>query len=201
MQFIKDKWLLLLAALSVTVILVITVYHPYTGPAFIADPVQLAVPQSEQVILQGRNGPVTLKLLASYEITAAVKSKYTYSSDYPSQVSPLDLVLAWGNLNTRTIDSHIRYSQSGRWYYYNYDHNTPVDQTYIQEHSANTHLIPADNRIKSRLQSIRKNDIVELDGYLVQVLFAPGPWTSSLTRQDSGDGACEIMYVTKVSIQ
>jgi hypothetical protein len=154
--------------------------------------------QPEQTVKEGRDGPVTIEFLASYQITAAVKSISNYSTDYASQVSPMDLVLAWGKLNQSEIDSHIRYSQNGRWYFFQYDADSPVDLAYIQEHSANVHLIPANDRILSQIKQLRKNDTVQLAGYLVSVLFESGSWTSSLTRQDAGDGACEIMYVTSV---
>jgi hypothetical protein len=48
------------------------------------------------------------------------------------------------------------------------------------------------------MADIRVNDWVTLEGQLVQVVFQEGTWTSSLTRSDSGDGACEILYVTRI---
>ena len=45
-----------------------------------------------------------------------------------------------------------------------------------------------------------EGDRVRVDGWLVQ-LDRPGGWRwrSSLTREDSGGGACEVVYVCSVS--
>jgi hypothetical protein len=197
---LREKWILLLAAVASLAIILTILYNPYTGPDLLDDPVQSPLSQSEQVIHQGSQGPVTLEKLASYQITAAVKSRKDYTADYSAQVSPLDLALAWGELNKADIDAHIRYSQSGRWYYFRYDTDVSVDQAYIYQHSANVHLIPENKRIERQLKRIRKNDLVQLEGYLVRVQFTTGSWTSSLSRQDTGDGSCEILYVTSVRI-
>jgi hypothetical protein len=49
-----------------------------------------------------------------------------------------------------------------------------------------------------RLRSVAGGDIIELRGYLVEVTAPDGwHWRSSLSRTDSGDGACELMWVTE----
>jgi len=199
LRFIKEKWLMLLILLAVGVVFFASQYNPYTGPAEIADPVQILTDQPEVINYQGRDGSVSLVLLASYDIQAAVKSIHRYTSDYSTQVSTMDLVLAWGKLNQPAIDSQISYRQSNRWYYFQFNPECPVDSSYIQNHSANVHLIPADDNIRRQLNSLRKNDTVQMKGYLVAVNFAPGEWRSSLSRQDSGGGACEIFYVTEIN--
>lgn len=200
MEWLREKWLLVVAAGVLLVILFATVYNPYSGPDFLEDPVQSQLNQTESIIHQGKDGSVTIEKLAAYEIRAAVKSRQDYAADYPAQASPLDLALAWGELNEPEIDRHIQYSQSGRWYYFQYDAEAPVEEAYIYQHSANVHLIPENKKIERQLKRIRKNDLVELAGYLVRVQFDNGPWTSSLSRQDTGDGSCEILYVKSVKI-
>ena len=198
LKLIRDKWLLLVVVGFAAAILFLSLRNPYTGPDSIGDPVQNTLSGTETITYAGRDGPVQIVFLADYEITAAVKNKREYTTDGASQVSPLDLVLAWGDMNRPEVDSHISYSQYGRWYEMRFDTEAPVSQAYIQEHSANVHLIPADDRISSRMARIRVNDCVTLRGKLVKVVFKDGTWTSSLTRLDTGDGACEILYVTRV---
>jgi len=199
LRLLRDKWLMIIAVLAVGGILFASLYNPYTGPAVIDEPVQIMLSQPETIRHEGTDGSVPIVLLASYEVTAAVKNVHRYTSDYSSQVSPIDLVLAWGSLNQPAIDSRIRYRQSNRWYYFQYDPECPVDGAYIQAHSANVHLIPADENIRRQLNGLRRNDTVRITGYLAAVQFASGEWRSSLSRQDSGDGACEIIYVTAVN--
>ena len=65
--------------------------------------------------------------------------------------------------------------------------------------SANVHLIPADANVKRSLDRVRVGTIVTLRGQLVEATRADGwRWTSSLTREDSGAGACELMLVREV---
>lgn len=164
------------------------------------NPVQINLDEPKTISITGQSGEVDITLLAEYTIEAVVKSKKKYNSDYPSQVSSYDLALAWGNLNMEEIDKNIKYSQSSRWYFYRYKMDNLVDQDYISKHSTNVHIIHKDNVVLKELKSVRENDHVKLDGYLVNVNFSNGPWISSLTRSDTGNGSCEIMYVTNVAI-
>ena len=128
-----------------------------------------------------------------------IQSKKKYS-DYPSDISKYDLALAWGDLNSKEIDEHIKYSQRGRWYYFTCDNDCPVSVDYVGNRSANVHIIHENDDVLKDVKSLDKGDHIKLTGYLVKVNFEGGPWTSSLTRTDTGDGACEVMYVTNVEV-
>ncbi|MEQ8201101.1 MAG: hypothetical protein ABRQ24_06750 [Syntrophomonadaceae bacterium] len=169
----------------------------YTG--YIADPVQVGLGDGQVINILGDEGYVSLSLLASYNIEAVVKSTNRLR-DYPSQVSRYDLALAWGDLNRGDIDDTISYSQGTRCYTYRWSADTPVTPAYIASHSANVHIIHSDKNTLKKVRAIDKNDHIRLQGYLVQVNFPYGPWRSSLTRTDTGNGACEIMYVTDVQV-
>jgi len=50
--------------------------------------------------------------------------------------------------------------------------------------------------------SLRPGQIVRLQGYLVDVRGPGGfAWNTSLTRSDTGDGACEIVWVEAVAVE
>lgn len=152
-----------------------------------------------EIVSEGNTYKLTKK--ASYRLQAVVKSKMKYTSDLSSSISNYDFALAWGELNEPNIDVHLKYSQSGRWYYYKFDSETPVSKAYIGEHSANVHLIPADDIVAKQISKVGVNDFVELEGYLVYVSGENFTWNSSLTRSDTGDGACEVLYVEKILIK
>ncbi|NOY05236.1 MAG: hypothetical protein GXO82_01150 [Chlorobi bacterium] len=63
------------------------------------------------------------------------------------------------------------------------------------------HIIPASEKVESRLDDVYRGSIVTLSGYLVKVT-AEGDWRwkSSLTRNDVGDGACELFWVEKILV-
>ena len=53
------------------------------------------------------------------------------------------------------------------------------------------------------LKKVEKYDEIYMEGYLVNIeSFENGrctmTWNSSLSRNDKGNGACEIMFVTKI---
>jgi hypothetical protein len=170
---------------------------PYQGN--IPDPIQINTSELDALFLSAEDYDVSIDILAEYNIEAVIKSKKKYT-DYSSQIAQYDLALAWGDLNQEDIDDHIKYSQRGRWYYYNWDAGSLVSGSYIGEHSSNVHIISEDDLVLKEIKKLAVNNHIKLTGYLVNVNFESGAWKSSLTRFDTGDGACEIMYVTNVEI-
>jgi hypothetical protein len=165
-----------------------------------SDPVQAQLTGfNNEIYHDGKNKTVKIEKLAEYEISAVVKNKRYYLFDSASEVSPMDFVLVWGELDSKAMDDSIKYSQSGRWYYYRYDCQSCVDGDYILKHSANVHIIPKNNEVLLKLIQVHKEDYITLKGYLVNVKFPDSDWKSSLTRNDTGNGACEIMYVESVT--
>lgn len=167
----------------------------------IAVPVQTDVKGEDRMVYEGSEGRVELIPRAAYELTGVVKSKKKYS-DYTAQVSEYDLAMAWGDLNKEDIDRGISYSQSGRWYYYKYSQGISVTSDYISKNSANVHIIHKDKDILKKIESIKEGDYIKLEGYLVDVDFNnpnnSSLWKTSKSRNDTGNGACEIMYVENV---
>jgi hypothetical protein len=54
--------------------------------------------------------------------------------------------------------------------------------------------------VRAALDGIDAEDRVRIDGWLVQVRASDGwQWRSSLTREDAGAGACELVYVCAVT--
>ncbi|MFC1899937.1 hypothetical protein ACFLXP_06415, partial [Chloroflexota bacterium] len=62
-------------------------------------------------------------------------------------------------------------------------------------------LIPATPELEDRIKEIRTGNIVELHGYLVEAIGRDGwRWRSSLTREDTGNHSCEVIFVESVSL-
>jgi hypothetical protein len=81
------------------------------------------------------------------------------------------------------------------------DQNLPVARQVIETQSANMHMIPADAEIESRLKFIRPGNMVHLKGILVEVVSKEGwRWKRSLTRNDTGGGACELILVESLYV-
>ena len=64
------------------------------------------------------------------------------------------------------------------------------------------HMIPASASVERSLMKLREGDVVVLQGYLVDVDHDSGwRWRTSMTRTDTGAGACEIVYVESIAVQ
>ena len=77
----------------------------------------------------------------------------------------------------------------------------PIPRREIETQSANMHMIPADDAIASTLKSIKSGQVVKIKGFLVRADAKDGwHWKSSLTREDTGNGACELVYVKAITV-
>jgi len=136
--------------------------------------------------------------LQTFSLAARVLSKERYRFDEGADISPVDLALGWGRMSDQSVLDAIDISQSGRFYFWHVK-QFPIPRREIETHSANMHMIPANEEIERRLLSIRTGQIVSLAGYLVEVRGQNGwHWRSSLTREDTGPGACELVWVDKL---
>ena len=138
--------------------------------------------------------------LASFKIEAKVLSRKRYWWGKESKLSPVDLAMGWGAMSDEGVLDYLKIRQSGRWYHWSAK-DLPIPKREIQDHSANMHIIPADDEVRRTLKAARKGQIVSIEGYLVRVNHPSGwHWESSLTRTDRGDGACEIIYAKSMRI-
>ena len=166
----------------------------------------LAANDPVQTHFDAPQSPITLKdatlhPLANFSLTARVLSRDDYRFDAGSDLSPTDLAFGWGPMSDSAVLRGIGISQSGRFYYWQ-TKAFPIPRREIETHSANMHMIPADAAVAYQLKRVRVGDVVSLDGMLVEADKANGwRWRSSLTRDDTGDGACELVYVQSLYIQ
>lgn len=145
-------------------------------------------------------GVFNLKPLAHFALDARVLHRKVYRWDRQAALVPVDLVLGWGPMSDQRVLDQLKITQSMRFYWYEYQ-TAPIPREEIISHSTNLHVIPATHEIESRCKLLRAGTLVHLSGDLVEAT-APGlgVWRSSLSRTDTGNGACELMWVTELSI-
>lgn len=140
--------------------------------------------------------------LASYDIRARVLSIERYRMGREADLSPVDFALGWGPMSDGAVLDKLTISQSNRWYHFRWEGSPPIDPTLMAKSSANTHLVPANDSVKDRLLKVSKGEVIRLSGYLISVRHADGwTWRSSLSRDDTGGGSCELMWVTDVQVE
>jgi len=166
------------------------------------DPLQRPLPPGDPICLNAGGYTITIRPQAEYRLRGIVLGRKNYGSDWNSAVSPCDLAVAWGKMTVTGLYLKVDWSQSGRWYYWRYDDEFPFDNAFIARYSANTHAIPANQNVRAALLGIEAGDTVCADGFLVYVYASKGTdnywWNSSLSREDAGDGSCEVMYINEL---
>jgi hypothetical protein len=139
-----------------------------------------------------------LRLRAEFGLVARVLGRKDYRWDRWSALSPVDLALGWGPMSDPAVVSQIDIRQNGRFYFWRVD-ELPIPRAQIEQSSANMHLIPARPDLLDELRRIEAGDRLRLNGYLVDVDRDDGSyWRTSMRRDDTGNGACELILVTAV---
>jgi hypothetical protein len=143
----------------------------------------------------------TLTPLAMFALDARLLSLQFYDEDITAKLAPCDLALGWGRMSDTAVLERLDISQSSRFYQWRFWGTPPIPEKEIVTHSANMHIIPANASVADRLKSLRKGSLVRLSGVLVEATHpkAEKPWRSSLSREDRGEGACEVFYVKSLS--
>lgn len=171
--------------------------HLKAGRAAPGDPVQKSAFPVETRKING----FTLSLHHHFFIKALVLSKRNYNFGAEAAISPVDLALGWGAMSNPGPLRSIHISQGGRFYRFRYNNAPPIRHRDIETHSANMHIIPANGSVIKILKTIKKGDVVTLNGHLVDVKAKNGwHWESSRTRNDTGRGACELFLVDSISL-
>ena len=177
-------------------------YRHFTGPIS-HSPGVLVAKQPQQLEGTSRessisHGDFQLKPLAQFSVEARVLHRRNYR-DRGARFSPVDLALGWGRMSDQEVLDRLTISQSSRFYWYEYQLPPPIPQDEIVRQSTNVHVIPADPAIERACRSLRAGELIRLEGELVEATGPEiGTWRSSLRRDDTGKGACELLLVRSV---
>lgn len=173
-----------------------------------ADPVQEPLANQAKIRLKLKAGFVDLVPVARYRIAAVVASKLKYDDGWGAEVMPFDLALVWGRLTDPEVAKHLVIKHDNTrlaWFRFRGD-SPPVSLQYVLSHGSNNHVIPANGNLFRALdRDLRVRDRVVLEGYLVNGEGLSEGRTirlkTSLSRDDSDRGACEVFYVTSLRVE
>ncbi len=134
-----------------------------------------------------------------FVLIGRVLGKERYYIGRETDLTRYDLAIGWKEMSDSDYLTPLDISQGNRFYRYmipaGYKKRT------ISVNSANMHIIPSDEKVEDVLSDIEEGDMIALKGKLVNILHADGwHWNSSNTRNDTGGGACEIIWVTDLRI-
>ena len=172
-------------------------FHPPDGVLVaVSDPSQTEALGTEKVQV----GRWTLTVRAKYRITARILARERDHFDTLSDLVPEDLALGWGPMSDNRILRALDIYQADRFYFWRAAAHSPIDKDSIITHSANTHVIPQNPLIARQLSRLRPGQVVTLAGELVDGVRDDGARIkTSLSRNDTGAGACEVLLVSDVT--
>ena len=167
-------------------------------------PEQTAVDNADPIRLEADGYEFVITPLAHYVLRGVVVSSESYRTGWNSNLSPCDVAVVWGELAVDDAWQKLAWSQSGRWYYWRWRGQQPLTNEDVVRSSSNTHVVPASSDLASAARSLTPGDIAELGGELVRIDGRKGQgkvwWKSSLSRTDTGDGSCELLYLRRLRV-
>jgi hypothetical protein len=142
---------------------------------------------------------------AEYDITARVFSTRRYGWNIVDdfyKVAPEDLAVGWGPLSDYKNRDILHIGQEDRFFKYRWYGQPPYPRDVMISNMSNNHIVPANDEMADKLRDVRPGDIVHMKGALIDI-NEPGHGTiaTSLTRTDSGPGACEILWLEVLEIE
>ena len=158
------------------------------------------------IVIKGYTYAITPR--ATYDISGLVVSRHRGDAPFNlgHKVDPgniKDVCVVWGDAVTSGAYRKVSFTSGEFTCSFRWSRNfTPP---FNPEKASNNHLIPATAAIDRQIRAIHVGDQIRLTGLLVdytvtkdgQEIFTR---RTSLTRSDTGNGACEILYVTGLSV-
>ena len=169
-----------------------------------AEPVQTAIEPPEEITVTRGGQSFTIEKLYTYEVQGEVLSASKYDLTWTNDFFDVDLGLIWGP-KRESLKHNFKFFQMGRWLFWRTDEEPGPDLRAVVTRSiSNNHAIPAEGskRVASMLRRIGKGDVVRLKGALVKISGPGGEVlaTSSFSRDDTGDGACEVVWIDELQV-
>lgn len=151
-----------------------------------------------------------IKPLFDYELYGLVVSYNNsknwfdyYHEKWNDFINIKDLCVIWGdNINSEVYKS-MKF-KSGSWTCFakfknNADEN--MWSKFRNDSLSNNHILSNDEEINKKLMNVEEGDQIYLKGYLVEYSNSEGfKRGSSTLRTDTGNGACETIYITDFQI-
>jgi len=150
----------------------------------------------------------TVTPLFSYELWGMIVSYHDSASfidlshklwnDY---INVKDVCVIWGKNVETGVYKRMTFRNRDFTCFYRYP-DRETGELFTENCLSNNHLLPADPLVADAVRKARKGDQVRFKGWLVSYGQKGAPYSrgSSTVRDDRGNGACEVVYLTEFEI-
>ena len=203
------KWAMYFCLLGWGVTLMLMSRLPdYTeiDPSLLQEPLQATVP-TEKFLIDYRNQKNSVMNVATYDIRGLIVShndpfvwyRFDITHDEDS-LNTRDICVMWGD-NLKTNDfKRVSVHNDDSFCIYDYG---PEVRSFNPSKLSNNHLIANKQAIRDAISGLVVGDQVHITGKLVN--YSEERWgerwrRSSMGREDTGDGSCEIILVESIRV-
>lgn len=191
------------APLVVAALAIFAGYKLYSRREITHAPGVLAAGEPEQRAVDSdaiiERGEFRLRPRAEFDATVRILRREEYSVGPLAKLVPTDFAVGWGPMSDSAVLADIEISQGNRFYFWRTE-TWPLDRADIESHSANWHVIPENSGVSDILGRLRTGSVVEFRGRLVDIEGGDSGLRTSMTRTDTGAGACEILLAESARI-
>ena len=171
-------------------------------------PIQIQV---NQPVIDKEVGGISYHIqpLYQYELYGLVVSQHDATSwqDYLHQqwndkLNISDVCVLWGNNAIKGVYQEFKF-WNGQFTCNFLTRSTPAFQAFDQTAISNNHLLTASPELMKKIASIKIGDSIHVRGYLASYSHNQGfafQRGTSTTRSDTGNGACETIYLEDIDI-
>lgn len=164
-------------------------------------------PRAAPIYLKFEKQLYSLYPKANYAIEGLIVSQHRSDSFFDlahaaskDTLNSRDICTVWGQTLTVGAYSDVEF-WSGDWTC-NYQYSSiETAAVFRPDEVSNTHVLAKDPSIRAKLASLEVGDEYKMAGRLVDYELAfGGRRNTSLVRTDTGDGACEVLFVESIEI-
>lgn len=178
------------------------------SPILLNEPVQTQVTQAA-FLTKSNDINYSIQPLYEYDLVGLVVSKHDANTwwdsihrEWNDHLNIVDLCVVWGNNVRNGVYQEINFS-SGQFTCNFSTNSNEVFAAFDQSAISNNHLLTDQPSIAKRIRSVRVGDQIHFRGHLVEYSHNQGfPFKrgTSIVRTDTGNGACETVFIDSFDI-
>ena len=180
--------------------------HIVTPPALNEDPVQREVSEQPFKVAYNDTGYV-VQPRHEYDLTGMVVSYRYHDGDrmlhqiWNDHLNVADVCVVWGR-NAHELDLNLFDFFNGQFTCNISTHDRVAWNQFQMRELSNNHLVSDDPLLRDRITSLKVGDIIRVRGWLSHYGLEGSPHMrkTSVTREDTGNGACETIFVREFEV-